>query len=995
MQTETKLLPFIDYHPINQSDSNEKIKVVVRFRTNDSKDIDSIQIKEDGKSVTIKRNENLRKSQTLTHRGSIRGIQIDPNVQQKTKFFSYDAVTDKEDQKFFYESFAKDNVIAFLKGYNSTILAYGSTGSGKTFTIIGDETIESKILKSNFQDSFEQKDKYGILPRSIQTIYDELEKEQEKGIKCQLRCSYLEVYNEELTDMLSRSGQSQASKKPIIQECPKKGIVIQNMVEEPVNSYKEIMKCLQKGLANRKVCITQDNNRSSRSHTIFMLNLEQIQLDQTQILSRLCIVDLAGSEKLQSNQKNRLQETKNINTSLLTLAKCITHLSKAQDKSEKKHVPFRESKLTRILKESLGGNSKTTLICTARFSDRFQEETIQTLRFAREAKKIQNELAVKIVYTEEQLLEQIQKLKQENEMLINEILNLKKQYSSQDQLNTLDANSQYLTATSSNHTEQINKNNKDTLKNGLINNLKAKNGLGQQSKQVSVGIDENVLAKQYQELMSYKTRYDSLKQSSEEQIMKLNKEIQLLNQQLTKPNDQMIQEIEQTIQKLSSKYYQQEQEIQQEKKIMRDVQKVLAETQTSPIMKNQNDFQISTEDEEAARNSEDSTGCRYIECINNKLKIKKFENLFVQFEKQYSKLHLENQQSRNILQEISQRLKGIQVSEFNILNESQDQILKDQDSLLDIENKSDFENHLLMKSYDEQQEEMFLSNLNKEINDFQKQDRQISENLQQFSAKLNKYKVMNLISNTEKNFNEFDSFYRNQTQSDTIIPLNLIEDLGIQSKHDDEIRSPISSILPQENRGSSRRDKMKLYKNGLNSSYFGEKTPQSIFKPYNSYFNQQEITPSNRMNQSYMSNSSKFSEVLEQNLADIDLSRIENSNYDDYEDDNISENLYGNQKNYGNNNIKPPHQKQLFQEENISDILNMSDTTQTKRPLQKQKSMNLSQNNLSFYNESSESPQVNKLNSSDIFGFNRKHSVQIGRQSIKLKNRIAISSKNQ
>ncbi|EAR96876.2 kinesin motor catalytic domain protein (macronuclear) [Tetrahymena thermophila SB210] len=992
MQTETKLLPFIDFHPINCSDSNEKIKVVVRFRTNDSKDIDSIQIKEDGKSVTIKRNENLRKSQTLTHRGSIRGVSIDPNIQQKTKFFTYDAVTDKEDQKFFYESYAKDNVIAFLKGYNSTILAYGSTGSGKTFTIVGDESIESKILKSNFQDSFEQKEKYGILPRSIQTIYDELEKAHEKGIKYQLRCSYLEVYNEELTDMLSRSGQNQASKKPIIQECPKKGIVIQNMVEEPVNSYKEIMKCLQKGLANRKVCITQDNSRSSRSHTIFMLNLEQIQLDQTQILSRLCIVDLAGSEKLQSNHKNRLQETKNINTSLLTLAKCITHLSKAQDKNEKKHVPFRESKLTRILKESLGGNSKTTLICAARFSDRFQEETIQTLRFAREAKKIQNELAVKIVYTEEQLLEQIQKLKQENEMLINQIFNLKKQYS-QDQANNLDLISQNLTATSANTIEQINKNNKDTLKNGQSNNLKSRNDIGQQSKQTSMGIDQSILAKQYQELMSYKMRYDSLKNSSEEQIMKLNKEIQFLNQQLAKPSDQMIQEIEQTIQKLSSKYYQQEQEIQQEKKIMRDVQKVLAETQTSPMMKNQNDFQISTEDEEAARNSEDSTGCRYIECINNKLKIKKFENLFVEFEKQYSKLYLENQQSRNILQEISQRLKGINVNDFNILNESQYQMSRDHDSLVDIDDKSYNDDQLFTKSYDEQQEELFLNNLNKEINEFEKQDRQIQESIQQFSAKLNKFKVMNQRCAVEKNVNDFDSFYKIQTQSDTIIPLNLIEELGIQSKHDEEIRSPISSILPFENRGSSRRDKMKMYKNGLNSSYYGEKTPQSIFKPYNSYFNQQEITPSNRLNQSYMSNSSKFSEVLDQNLADIDLSRIENSNYDDYEDDNISENLYGNHK-YQNGNQKPPHQKQLFQEENI-DILNMSDITQTKRPLQKQKSMNLSHNNLSFYNESSESPQVSKLNSSDIFGINRKHSIHIGRQSLKLKNRVAISSKNQ
>ncbi|KAL4510048.1 hypothetical protein ABPG72_010241 [Tetrahymena utriculariae] len=864
-----------------------------------------------------------------------------------------------------------------LKGYNSTILAYGSTGSGKTFTIIGDELVENKILKSNFQDSFEKKEKYGILPRSIQTIYEELEKAQEKGIKYQLRCSYLEVYNEELTDMLSRSGQSQTSKKPIIQECPKKGIVIQNIIEEPVHSYKEIMKCLQKGLANRKICITQDNNRSSRSHTIFMLNLEQIQLDQTQILSRLCIVDLAGSEKLQSNQKNRLQETKNINTSLLTLAKCITDLSKAQDKNEKKHVPFRESKLTRILKESLGGNSKTTLICAARFSDRFQEETIQTLRFAREAKKIQNELAVKIVYTEEQLLEQIQKLKQENEMLIKQILNLKKQYS-QDQAYLLDANSQNLTAASANSIEQINKNSKCTPKNRFSINLKAKNGKGQQTKQAAVGIDESVIARQYQELMSYKMRYDSLKNSSEEQIMKLNKEIQILNQQLAKPNDQIIQEIEQTIQKLSSKYYQQEQEIQQEKKIMRDVQKVLAQTQTSPIMKNQNDFQFSTEDEEAARNSEDSTGCRYIECLNNKLKIQKFENLFVEFEKQYSKLFHENQQSRNILSDITQRLKGIHGRDFDILNQSQNQISRDHGSLLDIEDKSDYEDQLLMKSYDEQQEEMFLNNLNKEINEFQKQDRQIKESIQQFSAKLNKNKVMYQIQAVEKNFNELDSFYKFQTQSDTIISLNLIDESGIQNKHDDEIRSPISSILPQENRGSSRRDKMKLHKNGLNSSYFGERTPQSFFKPYNSCFNQQEITPSNRMNQSYMSNSSKFSQVLEQNLADIDLSRIENSNYDDYEDDNISENFYGNLKNQNgnfefNNILKPPHQKQLFLKENISDILNMSDITQTKRPLQKQKSLNLSHNNLSFNHENSEFPQEKKLNSSGIFVFNREN----------------------
>lgn len=242
------------------------------------------------------------------------------------------------------EEEAYDLINDVLNGFNCTIFAYGQTGTGKTFTMEG------------IPGDLEYK---GIIPRSIEMILSNLIK---SGNQYEILVSFLEIYKEELRDLLKPSNQLK-----IIDDA-QKGVICQNLEEISVNSLDEIMKLFNKANENRSTASTLLNEKSSRSHSIFSITLnirEQSESSEEEILKsgKLNLVDLAGSENVMkaglSNNNDRIRESQKINQSLLTLGRVISCLV-----DNKPHIPYRDSNLTRLLKESLGGRAKTCLIAT-------------------------------------------------------------------------------------------------------------------------------------------------------------------------------------------------------------------------------------------------------------------------------------------------------------------------------------------------------------------------------------------------------------------------------------------------------------------------------------------------------------------------------------------------------------------------------------------------------------------------------------------------------
>lgn len=248
---------------------------------------------------------------------------------------------------------------------------------------------------------------FGIIPRSILSLFDHISEASETHADFSIKCSYIEVYNESVNDLLADPPNLNLK----IREFPRLGMCVIGMTETAIRTPEEVFECLALGTSNRITGATLQNSRSSRSHTLFVLTMEQKFFDGSSKSAKLNLVDLAGSEKISKTgaQGVRLKEAQNINLSLTTLGRCIKALASGKDT----HVPFRESKLTMILKESLGGNSKTTLLCTASPRQVHREETKGTLKFAERAKKIQVKAKVNKTQSIEELNDIITQLKQE------------------------------------------------------------------------------------------------------------------------------------------------------------------------------------------------------------------------------------------------------------------------------------------------------------------------------------------------------------------------------------------------------------------------------------------------------------------------------------------------------------------------------------------------------------------------------------------------------
>ena len=335
----------------------------------------------------------------------------------------------------------KDVVNSVLDGFNGCIMAYGQTGTGKTFTMIGD--------LSNELD-------FGIIPRALRHIFHRVREDSQNVYEISL--SFIQIYMENITDLLDPQ-----NKHIRIREDPNTGVFVSNISWVPVGDVDQSINLFITGYKNRVTATTKYyiyiyiyiynlyslNAHSSRSHAVLMLKIEKrkyftstqieemekdpeaIHLDMSMTSSTLYLVDLAGSERVKKTKAtaSRLDEAKKINFSLLALGNCIEALTEERIR----HIPFRDSKLTRLLQDSFGGNSKTHLLITIGPSNRHVEETISSLIFGLRAMKVQNkptvnkQLDYKAAYLQLQAEtdlknEQIYQLNIKNSTLSNQLL---------------------------------------------------------------------------------------------------------------------------------------------------------------------------------------------------------------------------------------------------------------------------------------------------------------------------------------------------------------------------------------------------------------------------------------------------------------------------------------------------------------------------------------------------------------------------------------------
>ncbi|POO03052.1 hypothetical protein TorRG33x02_011130, partial [Trema orientale] len=302
--------------------------------------------------------------------------------------FTFDHVAcETVDQEMLFRMAGLPMVENCLSGYNSCMFAYGQTGSGKTYTMLGD--IDNLEIKPSPHR--------GMTPRIFEFLFARIQAEEEsrrdEKLTYNCKCSFLEIYNEQIADLLDPS-----STNLLLREDVKKGVYVENLSEFEVRNVSDILNLLTQGSSNRKVAATNMNRESSRSHSVFTCVIEsRWEKDSTTNLrfARLNLVDLAGSERQKTSgaEGERLKEAANINKSLSTLGHVIMVLvDVAQGKP--RHIPYRDSRLTFLLQDSLGGNSKTMIIANVSPSICCAAETLNTLKFAQRAKMIQNNAVV-------------------------------------------------------------------------------------------------------------------------------------------------------------------------------------------------------------------------------------------------------------------------------------------------------------------------------------------------------------------------------------------------------------------------------------------------------------------------------------------------------------------------------------------------------------------------------------------------------------------------
>ncbi|CAH1126341.1 unnamed protein product [Ceutorhynchus assimilis] len=332
--------------------SNESVQVIVRCRPLSLKEIQ-------------------QECRNVIHIYSTRGVIEVQNPKAKSenernKMFTYDAVYgDCSTQQAIYDETIRPLVASVLDGYNGCVFAYGQTGTGKTYTMEGAND-----------------DEMGIIPRAFEQIWSHIARKT--GVEFLVTVRYLEIYMEEIRDLL----RSKTTKALELRENGEEGVIITNLHSHTCQSTKDMFKAMRTGNHNRTTAATNMNEHSSRSHAIFQIVIEMADShSKTTRVGKLNLVDLAGSERQSKTGAtgDRLKEATKINKALSSLGNVIYALAE-----NSAHIPYRDSKLTRLLQDSLGGNSKTIMIANIGPANFNYDETIMTLRYAYRAKSIKN-----------------------------------------------------------------------------------------------------------------------------------------------------------------------------------------------------------------------------------------------------------------------------------------------------------------------------------------------------------------------------------------------------------------------------------------------------------------------------------------------------------------------------------------------------------------------------------------------------------------------------
>ncbi|CAK6435953.1 unnamed protein product [Pipistrellus nathusii] len=365
-------------HRLTRMSTRKKVHAFVRVRPTDDFAHDMIRFGSDNKTIDI----HLKKD---TRRGVV-------NNQQTDWSFKLDGVLHDASQELVYETVAKAVVAQALDGYNGTIMCYGQTGAGKTYTMTG--------TTENYRHR-------GILPRALQQVFRMIEERPTHAIT--VRVSYLEIYNESLFDLLSTLPCAGPAAAPVaIAENPQ-GVFIKGLSVHLTSQEEDAFSLLFEGETNRIIASHTMNKNSSRSHCIFTIYVEahsRTLSDEKYITSKINLVDLAGSERLgKSGSEGRvLKEATYINKSLSFLEQAIIALGDQR----RDHIPFRQCKLTHALKDSLGGNCNLVLVANVYGEAAQLDETLSSLRFASRMKLVTTEPAVNEKYDAERMVKNLE-----------------------------------------------------------------------------------------------------------------------------------------------------------------------------------------------------------------------------------------------------------------------------------------------------------------------------------------------------------------------------------------------------------------------------------------------------------------------------------------------------------------------------------------------------------------------------------------------------------
>ncbi|KAG7343894.1 kinesin motor domain containing protein [Nitzschia inconspicua] len=388
----------------SSSSSSSNVRVVARIRPLAQYEI------ENGSKPIVK---SLPSVDSLSNKeNSIPQISSEPEVLEvqssEKRWFELDAVLDgnSSQREVYYKSGAQQAVTQdIFKGFNCTILAYGQTGAGKTFTM---GTASGK----------DSSDTDGIIPRACADLFEQIDTRCDGNAQVEL--SYLEIYNEEIRDLMCTDGSGGDLK---IRETLNGEVYVSGLSSRPVQSPKEIGHYMEEASHRRVVASTKMNAVSSRSHAICVLRIQGVLEDSTKFSAKLTLVDLAGSERIKKTQASgkRAAEGININKGLFVLGQVVSALSEQRPKYKRK-PPYRDSKLTRLLQDSLGGNSRTIMVACVSPADFNIDETINTLRYATSARNIKNSATRNVIKALSP--EEAAKLQRENQLLLAQVKEL-------------------------------------------------------------------------------------------------------------------------------------------------------------------------------------------------------------------------------------------------------------------------------------------------------------------------------------------------------------------------------------------------------------------------------------------------------------------------------------------------------------------------------------------------------------------------------------------